>query len=160
MNCRWRGSFRWLPLALLLAACAPQGDPVDLEAEERAIRQASLNWSQTERSGAHNWVPDVFWHDAVLQPPGQAQLQGHEEIGAFYAPARLRDSGQPRHRFPLHISASGDLAIEWGRGSITVEQPDGPTLVRFKFVTVWERRDGVWKVRLNSWNDDEALDGE
>jgi hypothetical protein len=41
-----------------------------------------------------------------------------------------------------------------------VDQPDGPTLVRFKFVTVWERRDGVWKVRLSSWNDDEALGDE
>jgi ketosteroid isomerase-like protein len=114
MNRRWMGSYGWLTLGLLAAACGPQGGPVDLEAEERAIRQASLNWSKTERSGAHDWVPDVFWEDAVLQPPGQPQLQGHEEIGAFYAPARLEDSGRPRPRFPLHISASGDLAVEWG----------------------------------------------
>jgi len=160
MNRGRRGSFGWLTLGLLLAACGPRGDSVDLEAEKRAIRQASLNWSKTERSGAHDWIPDVFWEDAVLQPPGRPQLQGHEEIGAFYAPATLRDSGRPRPRFPLHISASGDLAVEWGRHSITVEQPDGPTLVRFEFVTVWERRDGVWKVRLNSWNDDVAPDDE
>jgi S-formylglutathione hydrolase len=34
-----------------------------------------------------------------------------------------------------------------------------PTIVRFKFVTVWERRGGVWKVRLNSWNADPSPTG-
>lgn len=157
---RWKFSYSLLILGLVLAACSPQVAPIDLEAEERAIRQASLSWSKTERSGTHDWVPEVFWEDAVLQPPGQPQLQGHAEILAFYARVKLRDSGLTRPRFPLHISASGDLAVEWGRGSVSVEEPDGPALVRFKFVTVWERRGGIWKVRLNSWNDDPALDDE
>ena len=50
------------------------------------------------------------------------------------------------------ISTSGDLATEWGPGAIVVNLPGGPLLVRFKFLIVWERRGGVWKVRFNSWN--------
>lgn len=161
MSRRWAlWSFGLLTLGLVLAACAPRAPVIDLAAEERAIKEASLNWSKAERSGGHDSVATFFWEDAVLQPPGQSQIQGHDAIRAFFAPARLRDSGRPRPVFPVHISASGDLAVEWGRSSITVERPEGPTLVHFKFVNVWERRGEVWKVRLNSWNGDPAQDNE
>jgi ketosteroid isomerase-like protein len=49
----------------------------------------------------------------------------------------------------------GDLAVEWGASTIMVQRASGPpTIIHFKFVTVWERRGGVWRVRLNSWNAD------
>jgi ketosteroid isomerase-like protein len=100
-----------------------------------------------------------MWEDAVMQPPDRAQIQGHDAIREFFAPTTLQtppaDSAPPRPDFPVHVSASGDLAVEWGPSTIMVKASGGsPTIVRFKFVTVWERRGGVWKVRLNSWNAD------
>jgi hypothetical protein len=47
---------------------------------------------------------------------------------------------------------SGDLAADWGPGAITVVSPTGPVLVRFKFMSLWERRGGVWKLPFNSWS--------
>lgn len=145
--------------ALVLTACQPRAPLVDLAAEEQAIKRASLAFSSAERSGRPDSALAFIWEDAVLQPPGQAQIQGHDAIRAFFAPTTLQtppaDSAPPRPDFPVHVSAGGDLAVEWGPSTIMVKAADGPaTIVRFKFVTVWERRGGVWKVRLNSWNAD------
>ena len=93
-----------------------------------------------------------------MQPPGHRQIEGHDAIRAFFAPTKLQippgDSAPPRPVFPIHVSPGGDLAMEWGPSTIMVQGPNGPTVVHFKFVTVWERRGGIWKVLLNSWNDD------
>ena len=156
---RWAArSFGTLGLGLLLTACRPQGPVVDLAAEERAVKRASLDFSNAERSGKPDSALTFMWEDAVLQPPGHAQIQGHDAIREFYAPVKLgtppTDSAPPRPDFPVHVSAGGDLAVEWGPGTILVHSSDGQRIVHFKFVTVWERRGGVWKVRLNSWNGD------
>lgn len=145
--------------ALVLTACQSRAPLADLAAEQQTIKRVSLEFSRAERSGKPDSALAFMWEDAVLQPPGHAQIQGHDAIRAFLAPTILQatpaDSAPPRPDFPVHVSASGDLAVEWGPGTIMVKGADGPpTIVRFKFVTVWERRDGVWKVRLNSWNAD------
>ncbi len=145
--------------ALLLTACQPRAPLVDLVAEEQAIKRASVAFSAAERSGRPDSALAFMWDDAVLQPPGHAQIQGHDAIREFFAPTTLQtppaDSAPPRPDFPVHVSAGGDIAVEWGPSTIMVTTADGPpAIVRFKFVTVWERRGGVWKVRLNSWNAD------
>lgn len=159
-NRRWR-YMAIAGCALLLVACQPRTPVVDLAAEEQAVKRASLEFSRAERSGRPDSSLAFMWEDAVMQPPGHVQIQGHDAIRAFHAPSTLgtppEGTAPSRPVFPVHVSASGDLAVEWGPSTITVKKGDGPpTTIRFKFVTVWERRGGVWKVRLNTWNADPA----
>ena len=147
----------------LLTACQSRGAGVDLATEEQAIKQASIDFSNAETSGKPESALAFIWDDAVLQPPDAPQVEGREAIRAFYAPVRLSpppaDSAPPRSARTIVISASGDLATEWGPGAIVVNLPGGPLLVRFKFLIVWERRGGVWKVRFNSWNTNTPPEG-
>ena len=149
-----------LSLSLLLAACQSRGAVVDLAAEERAIKQASIDFSDSETSGKPDSALAFMWDNAVLQPPDAPQVEGQEAIRAFYAPVKLShppaDAAPPRSARTITISVSGDLATEWGPGAIVVNLPTGPLLVRFKFLIVWERRGGVWKVRFNSWSSSTA----
>ena len=148
--------FGLLALSLLLAACQAREAVVDLAAEERAIKQASIDFSNAETSGKPDSALAFMWDDAVLQPPDAPQVAGRDAVRAFYAPVTLSpppaDSAPPRTARTIKISSSGDLATEWGPGAIVVNLPSGPLLVRFKFLIVWERRAGVWKVRFNSWS--------
>ena len=145
-----------LGFMVLLAACGTRGPIVDLTAEEQAIKQASIEFSDAETSGKADSALAFIWDNAVLQPPDGPQVDGREAIRAFYAPVKLSpppaDSTPPRSARTIQISSSGDLATEWGPGAIVVTLPNGPLLVRFKFLIVWERRGGVWKVRFNSWS--------
>ena len=146
-----------LRLSLLLVACQPRGPVVDLAAEERAIEQASIDFSNAETSGKADSALAFMWDNAVLQPPDGPQVEGRDAVRAFYAPVKLShpaaDSTPPRSARTIQISSSGDLATEWGPGAIVVNLPTGPVLVRFKFLIVWQRREGVWKVRFNSWSE-------
>ncbi len=145
-----------LSLSLLFVACQSRGGAVDLAAEERAIQQASIDFSKAETSGKSDSALTFMWDNAVLQPPDSPQVEGRDAVRAFYAPVKLSpppaDSAPSRSARTIQISTSGDLATEWGPGAVVVNLPNGPLLVRFKFLIVWERRGGVWKVRFNSWS--------
>jgi ketosteroid isomerase-like protein len=56
-----------------------------------------------------------MWDDAVMQPPGAPQVEGHAAIRPLYGAVELisLDAG------PLDVRASGDLAAVWGPLSYT-----------------------------------------
>lgn len=141
---------------LLTSACQSRDVKVDLAAAEASVKEASANFSRAETSGKRDSALTFMWDDAVLQPPDTVQIEGREAIRAFYNRARLAppaaDSMPPLSARTIQVSSSGDLAAEWGPGAITVVTPTGPVLVRFKFMILWERRGGVWKLRFNSWS--------
>jgi ketosteroid isomerase-like protein len=143
-------------VALLTSACQSRDAKVDLAGAEAAVKEASANFSRAETSAKQDSALTFIWDDAVLQPPDTTQIEGRDAIRAFYSRATLAapptDSAPPRSARTIQISSSGDLAAEWGPGAITVVTPTGPVLVRFKFMTLWERRGGVWKLRFNSWS--------
>lgn len=147
-----------LGLALLVAACQPTGsetDPaadagVDPAAEEEAVRQRALDWAAAEASNDIDAALSFMWEDAVMQPPNAPQVAGHEAIRGLYEAVTF----QSLEAGPLTVRVSGDLAAVWGPLDYTLETPDGPISDEAKFVAVWERRDGVWKVLENTWNSD------
>ena len=55
---------------------------------------------------------------------------------------------------PLDVRVGGDLAAVWGPLEYTLEMAGDTISDTGKFVAVWERRDGVWKVLENTWNSD------
>jgi ketosteroid isomerase-like protein len=143
-------------VGLLTSACQSRDAKADLAAAEAAVKEASAKFSRAETSGKPDSALTFMWDDAVLQPPDTTQIEGRDAIRAFYGRAQLApppaDSAPPLSARTIQISSSGDLAAEWGPGAITVVSPTGPVLVRFKFMILWERRDGVWKLRFNSWS--------
>ncbi len=145
-----------LGVSQFLVACQSREATVDLAAEKLAIQQTSVAFSNAETSGKADSALTFMWDNAVLQPPDGPQIEGRDAVRAFYAPVTLSpapaDSTHPRSARTILISASGDLATEWGPGAIVVNLPNGRQLVRFKFLIVWERRGDIWKVCFNSWS--------
>jgi ketosteroid isomerase-like protein len=143
-------------VALLTSACQSRDATVDLAAAKAAVMEASANFSRAETSAQPDSALTFMWADAVLQPPDSAQIEGRDAIRAFYGRVKLApppaDSAPPLSARTIQISSSGDLAAEWGPGAIVVVSPTGPVLVRFKFMILWERRGGAWKLRFNSWS--------
>ena len=64
----------------LLAACQSRGAGVDLAAEEQAIKQASIDFSNAETSGKPESALAFIWDNAVLQPPDAPQVEGRDAI--------------------------------------------------------------------------------
>lgn len=124
------------------------------EAEREAVVAANRRFERVEHLGIMDSIVASVWDDAVILPPGRRyQLTGHEEIFAFLSPDITPDSATSfTVRRGSAISPGGDMAVLWGPGRWMEQGPDGPVPHYFKAVTIVEKRDGEWKVLLNSWN--------
>lgn len=99
-----------------------------------------------------------FDHAAALFAPDGAFMAPHHELA--YGPKAvehlLRQFGEAGYEDlrleTVRVDSSGDLAMEIGRYSVAIRQPEG-TLVpdRGKYVKVW-RRLGAWLIVADSWS--------
>lgn len=141
-----------LSLALLAAACRPGGPAVDVAAEESVVRERALAWAAAEASNDVDSALALMWEDAVMQPPGAPQVEGIEAIrGLYEAVTFLSLEVGP---LTVKVGSGGDLAAVWGPLVYELEGPEGRVADEGKFVAVWERRDGEWRVLENTWNSD------
>jgi ketosteroid isomerase-like protein len=81
-------------------------------------------------------------HEAAYGPKAVEQLL--RKVGeSGYEDLRLET---------IRVEASGDLAMEIGRYSVAIRQPDGTILAdRGKYVKAW-RRLGVWLIVADCWS--------
>jgi ketosteroid isomerase-like protein len=60
---------------------------------------------------------------------------------------------------PIEVSASGDLGYARGTSRVKKTTPNGPVEIRTKWVDIWKKIDGKWKVVVNISNSDNLLTG-
>ncbi len=148
-----RSGFVTLALALVPAACAPSPPLVDIAAEEAIVRQRTLAWAAAEATNNVDSTLSYMWEDVVMQPPNVPQVQGHEAARELYESVRFvsLDIVGP---LTVRVASSGDLAAVWADLTYELELvgPGRMVVDTAKFVAVWEKRDGVWKVIENTWN--------
>lgn len=137
-------------LVVALSACAPPPPPPpDLAALEAEVRAASaaLVAAETARDveGAlAHWAPD-----AILQASGMPQANGTEELRAAYGWLFSDEAGITEFQSTLtavSLAASGDMAWEYGVNRMVLTTPGGPAVDAGKYMAVWVKRDGAWKV--------------
>ena len=81
----------------------------DEDAEIARVREVVEDWAQSVGRGDYaRWLAH-FTEDAVLMPPGHANVVGRAEIDSY-----VRNVVRPQHRFTYtdqHIECAGDLAV-------------------------------------------------
>lgn len=142
-----------LILLLTSTACAPSSPPVDLAAEEAAVRERQLAMAAAEATNNADSSLSYLWEDVVMQPPGVPQLEGHAAARDLYASVRFVTLNLVEP-FTVKVASAGGLAAVWGNMTYELELVGPGTMVvdTAKFVSVWEKRDSVWKVIENTWN--------
>ncbi len=99
----------------------------------------------------------AFWaEDAIVQPAGAPQIEGHEAISdlyrQFYEGGQLKEfSGTTTH---MSVSQAGDLAYEYGVNRFVWQSPEGNLLEMGKYLTVWKKVDGEWFIAALSFTSD------
>jgi ketosteroid isomerase-like protein len=119
------------------------GSQWDVTAEIRATDD-ELERSIQVRAAAR-LVERVYAQDAVLLPPDQPMLRGTSEIAEFWQ-GMFRVGLEDAVLEIVQVGASGDLAYEVGRFTLTI-QPEGSGKVeeRGQYLAVHRRRsDGTW----------------
>ena len=130
---------------IAVSTCTPEASEpaIDLEAETEAVNEISLSWLTHARAKDAAAIAGLFMNDGVLFGENHEPIVGPTAIEAHLTknieenPDQDPNFGSDR----IVVSASGDLAVEFGTWG-----PEGPEGDYGKYITVYRKVDGVWKV--------------
>ncbi|MFZ0758940.1 MAG: DUF4440 domain-containing protein [Candidatus Sulfotelmatobacter sp.] len=115
------------------------------------IRNLDQDFVTSFNTGNYDQVAALYAHDGVLMAPHYDPACGPKEIERLLR--RIGEAGYEDLRLEtLRVEASGDMAMEIGRYTVAIRQPDGTILAdRGKYVKAW-RRLGAWLIAADCWS--------
>lgn len=144
----------WIMLvAVALVACqtgsregAGAEMAIDSAAEAAAIMALEREWSAKFQEQDLEWIVNLHATNGRQMPPNAESVVGHEALRTqWQAMFALDASWEPTE---AHVSASGDMAYDFG--TTTINTPDGS--VPGKYLVVWVRENGEWKVAADMFS--------
>jgi ketosteroid isomerase-like protein len=146
-----------LPLALvavvIVTACATSAPATDPKADEAAIRALDEQWSAAANkrdleatlafysaAGATMWPDAPTSHGAAEIRAAWTELFKVPGISLKFVPDKIS------------IAQAGDLATDEGRAVIGVSTPAGQSVDTTKYLVIWRKENGTWKVLYDSYS--------
>ncbi len=94
---------------------------------------------------------------AQLLPPNSAMRSGKQAIQAFWQ--ETLDAGVKQAKLQtVEVEGHGDTAYEVGQYWLAAA--DGRTIDSGKYVVVWKREQGQWRLHRDIWNSNKPVSGQ
>jgi ketosteroid isomerase-like protein len=91
--------------------------------------------------------------EVILQPPDMPMVVGREAVRKFYtAWFSVPYISIEVHSQKVNVASSGDLAYLVGESSFIFDGPQGELQVPGKYLGVWKKVEGEWKLSAISWS--------
>jgi uncharacterized protein (TIGR02246 family) len=115
------------------------------------IRNLAQDYVTSFNTGNYDQVAAFFAQDGVFMAPHHDPAYGPKAVER-----QLRQFGESGYEDlrleTIRVEASGDMAVEIGRYTVAIRQPDGTILAdRGKYVKAW-RRLGAWLIVADCWS--------
>lgn len=134
-----------LVIAFLAAFIAPA------HAQKARIEAVNAKWVELFNKGDFNGIANLYTSDATAFPPGAPMVRGRAAIGQMWK-GLAEQAGNPKLT-TLDVKRLGPSAArEIGTFSLTTKGPT-PKEISGKYVVVWQRVSGEWKLSADIWND-------
>jgi len=134
-----------LVIAFLLALAAPAA------AQKAQIDAINAKWMELFNKGDFAGIAELYTADAVAFPPGSPMVRGKGAIGAMWK-GMAEQVGNPKVT-ALEVKRLGPAtAREIGTFSLTTKG-SSPKEISGKYLVLWERVRGQWKLAADIWND-------
>jgi uncharacterized protein (TIGR02246 family) len=137
-----------LGLVFLGLTTFAQQKPADPKAEEQAVRSISKNWLALTKKHDAAAEAALFADDGVAYSMNHEPFVGPAAVMKHFSeefaqnPKEVVDWSTDK----VDVAASGDLAVEYGKFNVTGLGPDGTGADMGKYVTVYKKVNGTWKV--------------
>ena len=145
-----------------LTAYVPQTDKkqADLKTEEKAIRSISIKWLELQKSHDAAGIAALFADDGVEYNMNQEPFVGPAAIQRWITQNQKQNPKAVGNWTTdrVEIAASGDLAIEYGSYTDTGLGLSGTETDQGKYVTVYRKVNGTWKVAADIGNSTKPKD--
>ena len=120
-------------------------------AQRASIDAVNAKWIELFGKGDFDGVASLYTVDATAFPPGSAMVKGRAAIGAMWK-SMAQQASDPKLT-TIDVKRLGPAAArEIGTFSLKTKGPT-PKEVTGKYVVVWERVGGDWKLAADIWND-------
>lgn len=129
------------------------------QAEER-IHQLNEGWVQAVAQGDTAAIVNLYAEDGRLMPPGQESVVGHEALRNAWAGLISMTDTLTFSSDVLEVSPSAAMAYDIGTYRLVRTTPEGEQARdRGKYVVVWEKVGGEWKVAADIFNSSQPPGG-
>ena len=129
----------------LIAAVSVADTPADFKA---AIDAAARDFPAAIAAKNAPAVGAYYATDAIVLSPNAEMVNGREAIQSFWK--GFIDAGMNVKLEPVQSEAEGNLGVEVGK--YTILDPAGKTADQGKYLVVWKKEDGKWKLYRDIWN--------
>ncbi len=146
---------RWTAVLVLVGAmaCGYTEQAVDTSAEESAIMALESEWSDRAAAGDVDWIVALHAEDAVQLPPDAPLISGSEALRTAWEGMTGTEGLEVSWSSSVaKVAPSGDMAYDYGTATLTT--PDG-VAHPMKYLVVWVREGGEWKVAADMFNANE-----
>jgi ketosteroid isomerase-like protein len=115
------------------------------------IRNLGQDFVTSFNTGNYDQAGALFAQDGAFMAPHYEPAYGPKAVERLLR--QIGDAGYEDLRLETsRVEISGDLAVEIGRYSVAIRQPDGTILAdRGKYVKNW-RRLGAWLIVADCWS--------
>ena len=148
-----------LATAVFIAACSnpsPSDNAIvksdssgnDSESVKAYIRKEALHWGEEVRRGDSTAMAAHYSLDAIVMPSNSEPVKGND-ILSFWGGA-LRMGVKDLKLDITDISGGGDMYAE--TGNLELFGADNKLLDKGKYVVVWKKENGNWKMYRDIWN--------
>jgi uncharacterized protein (TIGR02246 family) len=122
--------------------------------DEAAIRALDTQWSKAATAKNVDHVMKFYATDGSVVWPDQPPAKGHAAIRAswkniFKAAPDMYLDFRPTH---IEIASGRDMASDFGVVHFAPGAKPNDTKNTAKYLVVWKRERGIWKVLYDCWN--------
>src|SRR5687768_12757647 len=141
-----RRAFTLMFLTLLLGGCGGSDDDGDLAA---LISAANRSFESAFQAQSAPTLAGLYTTNGSLLPPGGEPVVGTTNIQAFWQ--AVMNAGIRGARLnTTELTDCGDTAVEVGNYELLGATNN--VLDRGKYVVIWRRQSGQWKLHRDIWN--------
>lgn len=144
-----------LCLALLAFACADQ-TPAEPTADDvrAAIEASNRAFGEAVRAGDTAAIAALYTEGGAVLPPNGSKATGREAVMQFWGGALTGGVAGAVLTTEEVAYAGGDTAAEVGSAVLTAK--DGSVADEGKYVVLWRRDAGAWRMHRDIWNSNRA----
>ncbi len=137
-----------IAVPMLFAACGDS--PPVTTGPDAEIADLSDRWEQALNAGDVDALAALYADDARVLAPNAEMAVGQEAVRAAFG--EMVAAGWGGELTTIEAQSSGDLG--YNVGTFVLETKDGGLVDRGKFIEIWQRIDGQWRITNDIWNSD------
>jgi uncharacterized protein (TIGR02246 family) len=142
--------------ALLFASVLLSGGAsAQTVSDEQQIRDLEQQWAEAVEERDLEAIVGLFAEDGQIMPPNARSVSGREPIAEAWQ--GILDLPELEFSFAptaVKVAGSGDMAYVVGTYQLAYQGEEARVEDAGKYVDVWEKIDGEWKVVIETYNSD------